>query len=136
MSRFAYVLAVAASVCATSGQAEPIDWKGSTDIECGTFYVCLSAEDMAGLVGKKLKYKHPRSEFGTVSVTLRSNGWIDIQNAKGSASGTWEFKDGKVAAKTAAWGEFNLFFFRISDHLFTNLNRDGSPSFLPVGVEN
>lgn len=127
------------SFLGTVSAAEKINWKSTTEIVCGPtgFYICVGDDDLKELVGKTIKYKHPRGgDFGTVAIALKQNKSIDARNGKGAASGGWDIKDGKFVFKTNNWGDFALGFIRIGDYLFIILNRDtpGASSIVPVEV--
>ena len=108
------------------------------EVSCtDSFYMCLKGDDLKAFAGKTLKYKHPRaSEFGVVSVTLRTNGWLNISNAKGTASGTWRLEGDKINLDIVTWGEkYSFRFVTISGRLFGMPNvGTGGGALYPVDL--
>lgn len=110
------VFAAAALACPVAfAAADP------ADVSCSDpFFKCLKGEDLRQqLTGKTIRYKHPRpQEFGYVTATFRSNGWLNVGNSKGTSHGTWEIVNDSIVWKAGAWGEGTFKFVRIGDRLF------------------
>lgn len=104
------------------------------EFSCGTHYVCLTDEELRAFSGKTIQMQHVQPEFGTVTIVFPNSSWVRGQNAKSSASGTWEIREGKIFAKTVEWDTFVLHFFRVDGKLFHRNTRYGYDIFIPVKI--
>ena len=108
------------------------------DLTCGkNGYACLQTDALKGLVGKKLTYKHTKSEFVKVELTLNADGSADMKNAvRGAGSASWEIEGEKIQVKSENWGKTT---FVIVDLGGTLLIAPGAganiPMLLPLVVE-
>lgn len=108
------------------------------DLACGkNGYVCLQPDALKGLVGKKLTYKHTRSEFVAVELTLNADGSADMKNAKGGAgSASWEIVGEKINVKSENWGKTTFVIVDFGGNLLIAPGAGANiPMLLPLVVE-
>jgi hypothetical protein len=129
-------LFLAEGLLSTLANASP----GDMEVLCtDSFYSCLTGEELNFFAGKTFKYKHPRaSDFGVVTVTFKSNGDLQISNAKSSSGGTWKINSGQVDLNPIAWGEkYSFRFVKINERMFVIPNHGtGGVSLTPLEIIN
>lgn len=132
---FSVVVLILTGMSFAQGNSVPMS---TMNIQCDSFYKCLSESEMKSLVGKTLKYRHPFGvQFGIVTVRLRPDGTAYGENQKGLAGdGPWEIQKDTLLIKFSRWGDSSFRFVRIdpSSQIFYFVDSQNRALLIPIEV--